>query len=103
MHVSKTHYQTHVLLKMRILSKYKVREIANEYIIVSQGGNNTEKTRIISLNESALMLFQNFSGKDFCTDDVTKYLMDTYDISKETAETDAKIWIGELKDCGIID
>ena len=43
---------------MRINPNYKLREIAGETIIVNQGKTGIDMTRIISLNSSAKVLYQ---------------------------------------------
>lgn len=97
------HSYTKNIRFMKILSKFKVRAIAGEHIIVNQGENHTDKTKIISLNNSALLLFQELSGKDFTSDDAAQFLIDTFGISKEQADRDASAWIAELKNCGVIE
>lgn len=49
---------------MKISEKFKIREIAGECIIVNQGDAEQEMTRIISLNNSAKLLFLSLNGKD---------------------------------------
>lgn len=88
---------------MRINSNYKIREIAGETIIVNQGTANVNMTRIISLNRSAHLLYQEMAEKDFTIEDAAKVLVDTYGISNERALKDAENWVESLKQCGVID
>lgn len=88
---------------MRIKSEYKLREVAGETIIVNQGTIGVDMTRIISLNSSAKLLFQELSGKDFELDDVAQVLVNHYGISPEMASEDAAKWVNGLKGCGIIE
>lgn len=88
---------------MRINSSYKLREIAGETIVVSQGTSNVNMTRIISLNTSARLLYERLSGKDFHTEDAAKILMETYGISDKQALTDAEVWVQALCKCNIIE
>lgn len=87
---------------MKIKSEYKLREVAGETIIVNQGTIGVDMTRIISLNSSAKLLFQELSGKDFELDDVAQVLMENYGITPEMASADAAKWVDGLKNCGII-
>lgn len=50
---------------MRINTKFKLRDIAGETIIVNQGTPEADLTRIISLNTSARLLWNELSDKDF--------------------------------------
>ena len=69
---------------MRINTKFKLRDIAGETIIVNQGTPEADLTRIISLNTSARLLWNELS------------------VSEETAKKDATVWVDALKKCGII-
>ena len=42
---------------MKIKQEYKVREIAGENVVIMQGGKGADLTKIITLNESALLLW----------------------------------------------
>lgn len=88
---------------MKIKANYKLRTIAGETIIVKQGSRNLDLTHIIYLNSSAKFLYENFSGKDFTEEEVTKLLETTFHISKERAENDAKIWVESMKECQVIE
>ena len=86
---------------MRIESCYKLREIAGETIVVNQGGD-VDMTRIISLNESAVLLYRKLSGGEFSLNDAARVLVDAYGIDIERATTDAAAWVAALKDCKVI-
>ena len=88
---------------MRINPNYKIREIAGETIVVNQGTAHVNMTRIISLNESACLLYRALAEKDFTAEDAAKVLVETYGISDERAWKDAEKWVESLKQCGVID
>ena len=88
---------------MRIIDLYKLREIAGETIVVSQGKTNVNMTRIISLNASAKLLYERLSDKDFNIEDAARVLAETYGISDEQALKDASAWIESLKKCSVIE
>ncbi len=88
---------------MKINSNYKLREIAGETIVVNQGTTNVNMTRIISLNTSARLLYQEFVEKDFTTEDAAKVLVNRYGIDDEKALNDARIWVESLQKCGVIE
>ena len=87
---------------MRINTKFKLRDIAGETIIVNQGTPEADLTRIISLNTSARLLWNELSDKDFLIEDASEILMEHYSVSEETAKKDATVWVDALKKCGII-
>ena len=88
---------------MKIKSNYKLRSIAGETIVVNQGITGTDMTRIISLNASAKLLYEQLVGKEFTLDDVAKVLVDTYGIGSEQALADAERWADTLRKCGVIE
>ena len=89
-------------LQMRINPNYKIRNIAGETIIVNQGTAHVDMTRIISLNESACLLYQALAEREFSTEDAAKILVETDGIGEEQALLDAAKWIEPLKECGVI-
>ncbi len=87
---------------MKIDSKYIMREIAGEKVVVRQGTHGVDMTRIISFNESAAALWEEFCKKEFTAEDAAGFLKDRYGINKEMAANDANLWINKLTDCGAI-
>ena len=88
---------------MKINPNYKLREIADETIVVNQGATHVDMTRIISLNATACMLYEAWMDKEFTTEDVARTLVDTYGIGDEQALQDAAKWVESLIQCGIIE
>lgn len=87
---------------MRIKDSYKVREIAGENLIVEQGKSQADMTKVISLNSTALLLWNELSGRDFTLDDASAVLTTRFGISKEQAYADVIRWADALTKCGII-
>jgi hypothetical protein len=88
---------------MKFKKEYKVRNIAGENIIIKQGRFGADMTRVIALNESSLLLWEQLQGKDFETEDVVNILLDNYDIDSTTATNDAKVWIEKLVECELVE
>jgi len=88
---------------MKINPKYKVRNIAGEKMIIQQGTFGADMTKIISLNDSAELLFNELSGREFDICDAAKVLVENYEIDEVTAQTDAEKWADKLIECGIIE
>ena len=87
---------------MKINSNYKLRSIAGETIVVNQGTTGTDMTRIISLNASAKLLYEELLGMEFTLEDAAKVLVDTYGIDSGRALLDVEKWVDALRKCGII-
>ncbi len=88
---------------MKINPIYKLREVAGESVIVRQGRDGADLTRIISLNPTARLLFEHFSGKEFTAEDAANLLADTYHIDHRRALDDATRWTDELQRCGLLE
>jgi len=88
---------------MRIKQQYKVREMAGEHVVIMQGRLGSDLTRIISLNDSALYLWQSVEGKEFDVNRVAELLAEHYGIDDQIAERDAARWIDKLAECGLLE
>jgi hypothetical protein len=87
---------------MKIKENYKIRQIAGENLVISQGRGVADMTKVISLNQSAVKLWEALAGREFSEDDAAEVLVSLYGIEKERALTDAKAWIEKLKNCQVI-
>lgn len=88
---------------MRINPRYKVRNVADENIVLVQGRNPGDMTTVIALNETSLYLWNQLLGSDFEISDICKLLVDRYEVDATTAETDAEKWVATLKEHNILD
>lgn len=88
---------------MRINPEYKVREIAGENVVILQGEYGADMTRIITLNESALLLWNSLLGREFTVEDAADVLIKSYDVEAATALRDAQLWIDKLSECKLLD
>ena len=88
---------------MKFKDGYKVRSMAGENVVIMQGTVGSDMTRIISLNDSSLLLWNELQDKEFEIDDVANILVENYGIDLATAERDAKAWVEKLQECNLID
>ena len=82
---------------MRINERMKVRNVAGENIVIMQGADGTDMTRVVALNESALLLYNALMGREFELDDVVRLLVDEYEVDEEAARKDAEAWVSDMK------
>lgn len=87
---------------MKIREEYKVREMAGEHVVIMQGRLGADMTKIISLNESALYLWNELWGREFTVDDAARLLTRRYEVDEATAAHDAAAWVGKLRECKLI-
>lgn len=82
---------------MKIDSKKKVRNVAGENIVIMQADNAVDMTKVVALNESALLVYNKLVGKEFGVDDVVRVLTDEYDVDEATARRDAEAWVASMR------
>lgn len=87
---------------MRINDKMKIRTVAGENIVMMQSADGTDMTRVVALNESALLLYNRLSGRDFELDDVVHVLTDEYEVAEADARKDAEVWVADMKKNGLV-
>ena len=87
---------------MTLSSKYKVRNVAGDDIVLIQGRNPGDLTTVIALNETSFYLWNQLKGRDFELSDVCNLLTDRYDVDDHTALDDAKAWISTLSEHDIL-
>ncbi|MBQ8712620.1 MAG: PqqD family protein [Prevotella sp.] len=82
---------------MKTKQGFRLRNICGENVIVAEGIDNIDFSKIISMNESAAYLWQKVEGQPFTVEDLTRLLCEEYDIDEATAhkdsETVAQQWI----------
>lgn len=88
---------------MRINQNCKVREIAGENVVIMQGRNGADLTQIITLNESALILWQALSGSNFEVEDAQRVLTENFEVDDATALRDAQQWVERMRECKLIE
>ncbi|MEG1611823.1 MAG: PqqD family protein [Alistipes sp.] len=87
---------------MKIRDEYKVREIAGEQVVIMQGRFGADMTKVISLNDSSLFLWNELQGREFDVADVARLLTEHYGIDAATAERDGAAWIAKLESCKLV-
>ncbi len=88
---------------MRIDSRFKVRDIAGKAIVILQGTLGADTTKVLSLNQTALFLWEKFAAvEDFSLDQIKEALMEEYGIDSQRASTDSETWLKQLAEQNII-
>ncbi|MBQ7422789.1 MAG: PqqD family protein [Prevotella sp.] len=75
---------------MKAKPGFNLREVCGEQIIVAEGKENIDFSNIISMNESSAYLWKAIQGKEFTVDDLTKLLLEQYEVDETTAHEDAE-------------
>lgn len=88
---------------MKIKNGFELRNICGENIIISHGKENINFTKIISLNESAALIWNNVADKEFSIDDMVQILTDEYDVDENTAKADCQNIADEWEKVGFLE
>ncbi len=88
---------------MRIKQEYQVREVAGENIVILQGRYGADLTRIVTFNDSALLMWNELFGRDFTAHDAAAVLLQNYEVEEATAQKDAQLWIDKLTECNLLE
>lgn len=72
---------------------FNLRHVGSEHIIVAEGLENIDFSKIISLNDSAAFLWTKVKDKEFTTQNLAELLIEEYDIDNATAFADAEVLV----------
>lgn len=86
---------------MKTKKGFNLRNVCGEQIIVAEGRENIDFSKIISMNESSAYLWSAIQGKDFTEEDLVKLLTEEYEVDEDTARKDAETIAKQWIDAGI--
>ena len=82
---------------MRIDERKKVRKVAGENIVIMQSDNTVDMTKVVALNESAMLVYERLAGKEITVTDVAQVLTDEYEVDDATALRDAEALVASMR------
>lgn len=94
---------------MKAKKGFKVTDVCGSHIVIAEGEENIDFSNIISMNDSALLLWNSIQGKDFTVEDLADILTDNYQLDdntplpKEQALKDAQEVANQWKEAEIIE
>jgi len=87
---------------MKVKKGFRLRTICGENVIVAEGLENIDFSKIISLNESAAYLWRKAEElPTFTADDLKGWLLDEYEVDEATAQADAQTVATQWLEAGI--
>ena len=87
---------------MKIKEGFEIRNVCGENIIIAHGKENIDFTKVITLNESAVLLWNKAVGKDFTEEDLVNVLLDEYDVEVLRAAEDVKNLVTLWVEAGLV-
>ena len=88
---------------MKTKKGFKLRTVCGENIIVAEGIENIDFSRIISMNESSAYLWNKIQGTDFTVDKLVTLLLEEYEVDEDTARKDVETLVEKWLEAGIIE
>lgn len=88
---------------MKTKKGYTLRTLGNEYLLIGEGLEADHFGRMVSMNESAALLWKAVEGKEFDAATLANLLTENYGISHETAENDVNALLQSWKGANIIE
>ena len=88
---------------MRQKKGFNLRNVSGENVIIAEGIENIDFSKIIAMNESSAYLWEKVKGRDFTAEDLCQLLLDEYEVDEKTALADAKAVIGQWLGAEIIE
>lgn len=88
---------------MKTKKGFRLRSICGENIIVAEGVENIDFSRIISMNESSAFLWSKIADTEFSVSDLMSYLTEEYDVDQQTAITDVEALVKNWIEAGIVE
>jgi len=88
---------------MKTKKGFNLRNVCEETIIVAEGVENIDFSKIISMNESSAYLWKKVQGTDFTAEDLCRLLTEEYDVDEATALADAKAVAKQWIEAGIVE
>ena len=88
---------------MKTKKGFVIRNICGESVIVAEGKENIDFTKIISMNESCAYLWKAVEGTTFDADRLARLLTQEYEVDSSTAQKDSEHIIREWQNAGIIE
>lgn len=82
---------------MRFDERRKVRTVAGENIVIMQADGEADMTKVVALNESAMLVYEQLKDKEFAVADVARVLTDGYEVDEATAMADAEELMASMR------
>ena len=87
---------------MKTRKGYTLRSLGKEFVLVAEGLDAVDFSRMVSLNESAAFLWKSVEDKDFEAETLVELLLDEYGITRDVAEKDVAALLQTWKETDMI-
>ena len=88
---------------MKIKKGFEVRNICGENIIIAHGKENIDFTKVVTLNESAVLLWNKVVDAELEEKDLVDVLLKEYEVEPSQAIADVKSLVASWKEAGLVE
>lgn len=88
---------------MKTKKGFRLRTVCGENIIVAEGIENIDFSKIISMNESSAYLWSKVQDQSFTIEQLVVLLREEYEVDEATATADVKALVAKWQEAGIIE
>lgn len=88
---------------MKIKKGFTLRTVMGQNVVLAEGNNADSFGKMITLNSSAAMLWNELKGKSFEPEDAAELLVAKYGIDREQALADAAHILNLMTEKGLLD
>lgn len=88
---------------MKIKEGFEMCNICGENIIIAHGKENIDFTKVITLNESAALLWDKVVGRDFSEEELVRLLLEEYEVEHTCAAEDVKSLVASWAEAGLVE
>lgn len=88
---------------MKIKKGFELRNVCGENVIIAQGIENLDFSKMVNLNETASFLWEAAMQKEFDAEELAERLCQEYEVEKERALKDVEQLLNEWKELGLLE
>lgn len=88
---------------MKTRKGYALRDLGSEFVLVAEGLEAVDFSRMVSMNASAAFLWEEVEGKEFDADTLASLLVDEYGIPRDMADHDVAQLLLNWKSANLIE
>lgn len=87
---------------MKLRSDLMLRRLGNESIIVEPGQGAVDMSKVFTLNDTAVFIWESLQDREFTVETVVGILLENYEVEENIAKRDALVLLQDFKEHGLL-
>lgn len=88
---------------MKLDGSFELKTLAGQSIVVPGKLKNVDFTNLLTLNETAAVVWERMTQDEFEVDDLVKALTDAYEVGEAQAREDVVALLAKIRELGMIE